>query len=891
MTRTPLSMMWLSGLLRRRHARLLGVAAGIALSVSLLASLGSFLATSKATMTQRATSTVAVDWQVQAAAGADPAAVLDLVAAQPGTTATARVDFATVDGFSASTGGSQQTTGAGAVVAIPDSYRSTFPAALRTLAGSDAGVLLAQQTAANLRAGVGDTVTVTLAGTPVRLQVDGVVDMPQADSFFQVVGAPPQSQPIAPPDNVMLVPSSTFDQRLAPVAASRPDLITHQVHATRSHQLPPDPAAAFTAESGTARNTEVALAGAGTVGDNLGATLDAARKDALYAQVLFLFLGAPGAALAGMLTASVAGAGATRRRQDQAMLRTRGGTRAQVMRLAAVEAAAAAAVGALVGLGCAAVVSKIVVGTASFGSGTASAAGWLVGATGVGVLLAFATVLLPARRDLREEAVTAARAAGYREQRQPLWARWGLDLLALAGSGAVFWATSRGGYTLVLAPEGVPTISVSYWAFAGPALLWVGCGLLAWRLTDLFLRRGGPVLTAAARPLAGPLAGPVVASLRRQRRTVARAVVMLTLAVAFAASTATFNATYSQQAEVDAKLTNGADVTVTESPGVVVGPDAAAQIAAVPGVRAVEPVQHRYAYVGADLQDLYGVRPASIAGATSLQNAYFRGGTTTELMSALSDRPDSVLVSEETVKDFQLALGDQITLRLQDGQTKQYIDVPFHYVGVVREFPTAPSDSFLLANADYVAKATGSDAVGAFLVDTGGNDTAAVAERVSDLVGTGAQVTEVGASRAAIGSSLTSVDLAGLTRIELGFAALLAAAAGALLLALGFAERRRTFAIATALGARSRQLAGFLVAEAAVVVITGFTLGAAAGTVLTAMLVKVLTGVFDPPPASIPVPWAYLTTVCGVVVALVAGVVIIVLHRSKTVDVTRLREL
>ena len=46
----------------------------------------------------------------------------------------------------------------------------------------------------------------------------------------------------------------------------------------------------------------------------------------------------------------------------------------------------------------------------------------------------------------------------------------------LAG-GLVFWLTGRGGYQLVLAPEGVPTISVSYWAFAGPALLWSGAEL------------------------------------------------------------------------------------------------------------------------------------------------------------------------------------------------------------------------------------------------------------------------------------------------------------------------------------------------------------------------------------------------------------------------------
>ncbi len=99
----------------------------------------------------------------------------------------------------------------------------------------------------------------------------------------------------------------------------------------------------------------------------------------------------------------------------------------------------------------------------------------------------------------------------------------------------------------------------------------------------------------------------------RQRRPLARAIVLLALAIAFAASTATFNATYRQQAEADAQLTNGADVTVTEPPGAAVARRTAGdQLAAIPGVRAVEPVQHRFAYIGADLQDLYGVHPATI---------------------------------------------------------------------------------------------------------------------------------------------------------------------------------------------------------------------------------------------------------------------------------------
>ena len=59
----------------------------------------------------------------------------------------------------------------------------------------------------------------------------------------------------------------------------------------------------------------------------------------------------------------------------------------------------------------------------------------------------------------------------------------------LATSGLLFWLAGRSGYQIVLAPEGVPSISVSYWAFVAPALLWIGGALLIWRLADLVLVR------------------------------------------------------------------------------------------------------------------------------------------------------------------------------------------------------------------------------------------------------------------------------------------------------------------------------------------------------------------------------------------------------------------
>jgi putative ABC transport system permease protein len=882
---------WLGGLVRRRSGRLAGAALGVALAVALLAVLGSFLAASKATMTHRATRTIAVDWQVEAQPGADPQAVLAALRAAPGVKRALPVGIAHVPSLSAATAGTAQTTGNAVVLGLPDGYRAAFPGELRTLSGAGTGVLLAQQTAANLHAQPGTRVVIQRPGLPpVTETVAGVVDLPQADSLFQKVGAPPQSQPVAPPDNVLLLPAAEFHRVFDPLATARPDLVLAQVHVTRSHVLPADPAAAFTAVSGAARNFEARSSGSALVGDNLGAALDAARGDALYAQVLFLFLGLPGAVLAGLLTAAVAGAGLSRRRREQALMRTRGGTDRLVLRLAALEAAIVGIAGGLAGLGAAALIGRLAFGSLRFG-GTGSATAWWLGAAFVaGLLVAAGTVLLPVRRDLRETSVVGTRTTVRRHGR-PRWARYGLDVVLIAVALLVFWASSRNQYTLVLAPEGVPTISVNYWAFLGPACLWLGAGLLAWRLTDLLLDRGRRGVGAALRPVAGPLSGTVAASLSRQRRLVARAVVLLALAVSFAASTATFNATYAQQAEVDARLTNGADVTVTEAPGTHVGPAAAAAIAGVPGVRRVEPVQHRFAYVGADLQDLYGVRPATVASATSLQDAYFQGGTATQLMGVLAHRPDAILVSAETVKDFQLSPGDLLRLRLVDGRTGNSTTVPFHYAGIAKEFPTAPKDSFFVADAGYVARATHDDSVGAFLVDTGGKNVAAVAAGIRHRLGTSATVTDLSTTRAAVGSSLTAVDLAGLTRIELAFALLLAAAAGGLVLALGLTERRRMFALAAALGANRRQLAGFVVGEAAVTVGLGLALGAAISWALSTMLVKILTGVFDPPPAHLAVPWSYLTTVVVVTVLAIGAVVAAVVRTAHRPAIAALREM
>ncbi|MCU1364405.1 MAG: hypothetical protein JWN39_44 [Ilumatobacteraceae bacterium] len=866
---------WVIATLRRRTGPVLATSLGVALAVALLASLGAFLSSSKATMTRRAIDSVAVDWQVEAQPGSDSAQLAADVGATARVAAAEVVEFATTSGFDTTTGNTKQTTGMGQVVGISDTYRSTFPAEVRSLLGSDAGVLLFQQTAANLGASPGTVISIGRSGLqPVVLTVTGIVDLPEADSLFQAVGAPTGAQPQAPPDNVLIVPSPTWHKLFDALSVARPDLTRTQVHVRLDRHLPSDPAAAYSSITGQARNLEAQLGGAGLVGDNVAAALSGARGDALYAQILFLFLGTPGAALAALLTASVASSAADRRRREQALLRTRGATARQLVGLGVTDAITVGVIGAIAGISLARLVGRLAFHSATFGSTETSAMTWTIGAIVIGFAIAVITVALPARRDAHRTTVAESRRAIGRRQ-NPRWMAYGLDFLLLSASALVFWLTSRNGYTLVLAVEGVPTISVSYWAFAGPALLWAGGGLLIYRAVSLLLTRGQAVVAAGIKPVVGDLSDTVAASMGRQRRVLARGATLVALTVGFATSTAVFNSTYEHQARIDAILSNGADVTVTTSPGAIVSPSSATAtaIAATAGVHHVEAIQHRFAYVGADLQDLYGVNAATIVAAGRLQNAYFAGGTAKDLIATLGARPDSLLVSAETVHDFQLHPGDPITLRLQDGRTKQYTNVPFHYVGVTKEFPTAPHDSFLIANAGYIAKMTGSDTVGAFLVDTRGADVAGVARRLRDVVGTSATVTDLVSTRRIVGSSLTAVDLSGLTKVELAFALALAAAATGLTLWMGLAERRRTFTIAAALGANRRQLGGFVWAEAGVTTLGGVVTGAVGAWALATMLVRVLTGVFDPAPEALTVPWAYLATVLSicVVASAIAG--------------------
>ena len=876
---------WLRGILTRFPGRLAGAAAGVALTVALCGALGAQIVTSGASMTRQAIANVGVDWQVQLNPGADERAVRGALAHAARVDTLQPVWLASVAGFESSDNGTVQATGPGKVVGLDPSYFAAFPDEVHANIGARRGVLLFGQTAANLHATVGSTVVLQRIGLPpARVRVDGIVAMPNADTFFQAIGLPPGTAPQAPPDNVVLLPAPQWHALFDRQRTLRPDSVREQLHVRIAHDaLPADPLAAYDDVSGKAKNVEARIAGSGAIGDNVAARLLGAQADALYARVLFLFLGIPGAALAGLLTFTVAAAGAGRRAEERALLRVRGASTRQIVALGAVEAIVVGIAGMFVGT---------LLTIALVPNALAAHRTLLIATACGGLLLALAAVLIPAWRDAHANTVAQSRATIGRAG-APFWERALLDVIVLAVAGVAFWSTASTGYQVVLAPEGVPQATVHYEAFLAPVLLWFGAALLAVRLWRLVLLRGRGLLTALLRGISGTLATLVAASLARQHRLVTRATLLAGLAFAFGVSTAVFNSTYAAQSRVDAELTNGADVTVTGTTDTPPSRKLDA-LRAVPGVAAAEPMQHRYAFVGNDLQDIYGIHPRTIGDATPMSNAFFGGGNATATLAELARTPDGVLVSEETVQTYQLHPGDTIVLRLQRANSHAYVPVNFRFIGVTREFPTAPHDSFLVANANYLAAQTGTNAAEVVLMRArtpAAIESVAPAARsvVRDLPG--AHVTTIVETQRKIGSSLTAVDLRALTALELIFALVFVAAATGLMLALGLAERLRTFAVLAALGAKSRQLLAFIAAEAAVVVLAGAAFGIALGFAIAQVLVKVLTGVFDPPPEALIIPWPYISgLIAAAVVSTVLAVAITARATSASV-IGALREL
>jgi putative ABC transport system permease protein len=862
--------------LRRRPGQAVTQVVVLAAAVALLGAMILFVGHSLRTMTASATRGVPLDLQGPVGSYAQARSLAAGVGRGPDVlqaTAAATAPFAELSHRGPA---GLTSAGRGSVLAVAPDYLRHFNT-FRYLRGSlqPGQVVLDQQLAATLQAQVGDTVALAASpnASPQRFKVSGVALVTAPDVLFQPLNPLLGPAPAQPPANVAIMPVQTFAQTLArrlPTVATATGGVGGasavpgaqagvqwqvQVQLDRA-ALGGSPGHALT-RAGQIRNSlERRFPGKVQFVDNLSEELNTAAGDALYAEALFIMLAVPGAILAlGLMYLSALGT-VERDRRELSLMLARGASRRELLGLVAVQALVMGIVAGVLGAALAlAALHVLIKGTVGV---TAARAAATVGAC---VLLATAGALA-ARLATGLRSLSSTVAEGRRSVRRgrpPLWQRLYLDVLALAVSGLVYWLTASTGFSAVVNPDSNPTLSLSIYMFFAPALLWIGATLLLLRL------RGRIVAFVATRLAAsGPPSGRrgfLLASASRRGEPINRGLVLVGLLLAFGVSLGVFTATYRQQSTVDAQLTLGADVTATAAPAAPATratQDLASTIARVPGVTATAALDHSYAYVGPDLQDTFGVDTRSLAKATTLRDSYFLGASADAALRHLHERPDGVLVSKETIADYSLRPGDLLRLRVLDRRTGRFHTVPFHVAGIVQEFPSAPRDSFMVANLPYLQRADGAGGANVVFAKTAG-DPAAVGARVSVAThGAGAIVKNISQQAALTGSSITAVDLSGISRLEEAFTLLLAAAAMWLFVSLLVSERRHEFATMAAVGATLSDIAAFVRSEAAAVLAAAVALAAVLGWLLSEMLVAMLQHVFDPPPDRLAVPWIYL---------------------------------
>ena len=894
----------------REPRRTLAALVGVTIASALITSVLLFGAASGSTVTRRALADLPVDAQVILGPGADASSALAILTGDPAVRHVSAFDLAHFDSAATNKSGTATQTSVGVFLGLDPSYTATTG-----LLGLSSGSLppgeiaISRDLASNLGAVPGDTIAFSLpGGASVDLRVSGIVSIAGGDLVLGPIDAAHRAAGANPPVNVAVMNQADLESQVLskipataiasdpataagassgasiPVFAADP-AVRRELHVQLDHaQLPGDPVAAQGWLDTVRRRVERQGAGSFTWVDDASASLEPLAADLAWGQILFIFLALPGILLALALSRLAADATADATRRHAALLRARGATRRQLRTVFVGATILTALIGSTLGVAVGLSVGLVLFGgeLASAGAAEALFRGGAV-AIVLTTILATLAAILPLRAQLSEE--IAAGRQELQRGRAPLWQRLYLDVLALLAGAAVYVVAGGSGIHPVLNAEGNPTVTLALTSFVAPLLFWVGGTLLLLRVVGAVLRRSGRLSDILGRLLGpgGDLAGR---SLTARATAASRAIVVLALAVGFATSVLVFDATYRQQQVIDAQLTLGADLKAT--PLAATSASAVSRLAG-PGIVGATPFIDRVVYVGPEAQDLLAIDATTLPSVAPLADSFFAGSTASAAMDALRSRPDAILVSAETAKDYSIVPGDHIRVRVPDA-TGTLKTVEFTMAGIALEFPTAPKDAFLVANQSYVVAQTGNDRI-SFVLARADGDVGAASASLAHRLGAGWQVADLGTTTARLANSITSVDLSNLVLLDIGFAIIIAAVGVALFLLAGIAERRREFATLIAIGAEPRQVRSSMVGEALFIGVAGVAAGLLAGGLVGLALLQILAGVFDPPADAPAIPLALIGAMTGVIgVALVAAVAVADRGLSRLSVVAELRE-
>lgn len=561
----------------------------------------------------------------------------------------------------------------------------------------------------------------------------------------------------------------------------------------------------------------------------------------------------------------VAGLMANSRRNEVAVLRSRGATLGQVTGISFLEAltlaAIAVAAGAFAGEG----IARLIGLTRSFLAFDSSSElpvlltpaalrfGLIVAA------LATVVIVLPALGSARHTIITYKQERA-RVLRPPWWQRAWLDALLLIPAAYGTWLLHQQG-TVTL--PGALATSTAEDLFGNPLLFLVPA--LAMVALTLFLIRLMPIALRALAWTLGRLPGvALVLATRQLARTpgfYSAPLLLLTLTLALATFTASLAATLDQHLIDRVRYVIGGDINLIEAEAQAPSTNLPGQNTAESDSEALPPRPRRSYIPMSDYAGIDGVIAATRVGFFKA-TARFGGGNISgqfagidrldfarvafwrrdfasqslgSLMNALAASPDAVLIPEPVLKSQGLRIGDtiHINLTVPDGQGT----ISFRVAGTFNRWPgwiPDPKDdrsrSLFVGNLDYISEQVGTQLPYRIWLKTAPG--AAPADIMRGVNALGVMALRVDVVNSQISDEQRRPERQGLFGVlSVGFvAAALMTVLGFLLYAV-FSLRRRfiELGVLRAVGLGARQMTIFLAWELALLLGVGIAAGTALG--------------------------------------------------------------
>ena len=779
-------------------------------------------------------------------------------------------------------------------------------ATIRIVAGAQrpGAAMISAEAATALAVTIGDQVTVALPdGSIMVLPVSAILDLTAARSLFiSRRGADFESFLYVP--NAIVIDTARFSATILPAYARAATQRGERVKSPPVREidigiardlLNAEPAVALIQTQAIAAEIAAIAGGQDFLIDNISNTLAVAREDANVAKRMFAALGLPGAMLAAMLSAYAGMVLGAAQRRERATLRIRGASRGNLLVMLALRVSAITAAGAVIGVGLGYLSASTVLGHETLARVTPGRLllSGLLGAV-VGLMATGSALYLTGRRSIDAE-INQDRARLWGAA--PVWRRYGLDVAALIGVGAVtLIVLARSGF------EGTPgsvyvgqAVQLPLWLLVLPIGIWVAGCLFGGRLFAKVLERlpSGPMTL-----LDRPFALLFWRSIQRRSWALADVATLLGLIVALGTSLAVFTASYDAAKSADALYTLGSDIKITASPthatdlgafdlAAVSGSDGARTIPVIYGVQNIVLRSDRTTEVA----NLAAIDPVQFAAVAPLSDADFSTGSARLALGLLQDRPDTVLLSTDIAGFIKVTVGDTIHVLLGRNTAGQ-VEVPAEVVGLFERLPGFPEGADALMNLRHHAAMVPATTPAFVLMSLADRTPLALQQTVSRLQNDPStagmlQVQSRLTTLAKDQSSLAALNIGGLLTLDSGYVLAMGTVTMAIFVFGLLLQRRREYVTLKALGMASGTIRTFIAAEAGSAVVAGCLIGLPVGLGMAWYFINVLRPLFVlDPPFQIP-----LASLGAIILSVIAAAAIASYAASALVDRLRATEL